>query len=320
MKPVFLSALALATALVAPVEGAFAQKSARHELLMRKAAPKPSNSPLSLRSWEPAARAWGSFIVAIATPAKNDPESLPNHRCTGVLVSRQHVLASGYCVGDARDEAAVVQPDTLEVYLGGKVDPGSRPTRVTALFRHPEYDPLSFRGDVVILKLSQPVAGPVEPIGLSSAPEASLRQSTSAGWMQDDTGDRQIIMRMTVPHVAKGRCEAIMREERIANAQHTYADIISSLNVPPELALTTWKSLTKAMPVILSNEMICAGPEDGVPCGIDAGSVLLSAPQGGAPELIGVFTHLTACEAPGVPAVYTRIAPYADWIRETIKK
>lgn len=318
MSRYILACGALAGLLTMP-DPAAAQKSTRHHRLASKAAPQPSRSALAQRSWEPAARAWGSFVVAIATPQKDDPAALPNHRCTGVLISKQHVLASGYCVAEGNDEHAVLSPDSLEIYLGARIDAGSKPLAVSEIRRHPDYDPMTFRGDLVVLRLAEPVTAPVEPVKLATAPEPPNRPATNVGWMAEGSGDRQIIMRMSVPQVSSDRCETVLRDQRIEAAQDSYVGIVSNLQVPPDVAISAWKSMTKAMPSLLSKEMMCAGPADGMPCDVDSGSVLLTSPASGAPQLVAVFSSLPVCEVPGIPAVYTRVSAYADWIREMMK-
>ena len=127
-------------------------------------------------------------------------------------------------------------------------------------------------------------------------------------------------MRMAMPPISLDRCELVMRDQRLSQAQDNFADLVARMNVPPDVALSSWKELSKAMPRLLSSDMLCAGPADGVPCDYDNGSLLLAPASGGGEELVGVFTSLEACEVPGIPAVYTRVAPFANWIRETMRK
>lgn len=314
-----VTALALAAAWHVLSGGmAAAQKSPRYDRLMQSGAPTPSRSALARKSWVPGQAAGG--IVSIATPVKSGGDGLPNHRCTGVLLSPQHVLASGFCVGEAQDEAAVVNVETIEVYTGARIDPGSRPSQVAAIFRHPTYDPMTFRGDLAILKLAEPVKGAVAPVVISQKPDSALRDVTNVGWMQDSGEARQTIMRMAVPLVSLDRCEHVMRDQRLSKAQDSFVGLVGRMNVPPEVALSSWKELSKAMPRLLSSDMLCAGPADGMPCDVDNGALMFAPGAAGGQELVGVFTSLEACEVPGIPAVYTRVAPYAGWIRKTMGK
>ena len=320
MNRLLLASAAIASAaLLALPSVAEVPKSTRHHRLAVKSAPSPSRAAQA-RDWSAASRNLGNSVVAIATPAKDDPAALPNHRCTGVLISRQHVLASGYCVSNGDDEAATLAAAEFEVYVGWRIDAASKPVKVAAVMRHPDYDPLTFRSDLVVLKLANPLPQGVEPLAITTDAEAEWKPSANVGWMKDDSGEKQALMRMSVPPVKHDRCEAVLREQRLQTAQGNFVGLASDMMVPPDAALAAWKTLTKSMPSLLGKDMLCAGPVDGMPCDADSGSLLLTMPASGQPQIIGVFSNLPVCETPGIPAVYTRAAPYAAWINDMVKK
>ena len=319
MKPrFFFSALACA-ALVALPALAEAPKSTRHHRLGAKSAPSPSRA-VQARNWVPASPVLGMSVVAIATPTRDDPAELPNHRCTGVLISRQHVLASGYCVSNGNDEAAALEATELEGYLGAQIDPASKPVKVSAVMRHPDYDPMSFRSDLVVLKLAGALAAPAEPLAIATDVEAEWKPAWNVGWMKNVNDNTQALVRMGVPPVRQERCEAALREQRLQTAQNNFVGLANDLLATPDTAQAAWKILSKSMPSLLGKDMFCAGPADGMPCDADSGSLLLSAPASGPPQIIGVFSNLPVCETPGIPAVYTRAAPYAGWIRDMVRQ
>lgn len=319
MKPLHLVSTLACAVLVALPALAQAPKSTRHHRLAAKSAPAPSRA-VHARNWAAASPVLGMSVVAIATPLKDDPAELPNHRCTGVLISRQHVLASGYCVSNGDDEAAVLEAAELEVYVGARIDAASKPVKVSAVMRHPDYDPMSFRSDLVVLKLASALPAPAEPLAIATDTEAEWKPAANVGWMRDASGNAQVLMRMGVPPVRQARCEAALREQRLQTAQNNFVGLANDLLATPDAAQAAWKLLSKSMPSLLGKDMFCAGPADGMPCDADSGSLLLSVPASGLPQIIGVFSNLPVCQTPGIPAVYTRAAPFAGWIRDMVSK
>jgi secreted trypsin-like serine protease len=273
-----------------------------------------SRSAISLRSWQVAAKVYSNHLVTVATPRQTQRGDMPNHACTGVLISRQHVLTSGSCVSETKDLGRLIDPARLEIYFGNRITGASPPLAVARVTRHPEFDATSRRSDLAILQLKEPAPEILQPMPFAS--EAGAGPITQLGWMLDGN-DHQVIADMAIPRIAADRCEAVVRDDLVEKAQTQFVDLVRSMQIRPDVAATTWRSLAGAMPKALTRGMICAAPDDGIPCDTDASALLVTQSASG-PQLIGVLSTMPSCETAGMPGLYSSVAAYLPWIQQTV--
>ena len=66
---------------------------------------------------------------------------------------------------------------------------------------------------------------------------------------------------------------------------------------------------------LMRNNMVCAGEEGKDSCSGDSGGPLA---EDGSLVLVGVTSWGQGCGRPNKPGVYTEVAYFIDWIRDTI--
>lgn len=170
---------------------------------------------------------------------------------------------------------------------------------VSSVTVHEAYDGATARGDLALLRLSEPVAlsGHAVPVCLPTAHLATreLLQTryhhisgwglrTAAGSQDQDAGGASVLRRFTVPIIPMSQC----------SPSSAHANFSSGL--------------------------ICAGYAD-IPqpsCRGDDGSPLVTL-YGSTHFLIGVVAWGRGCAAPGIYGVYTNMADYVEWVEGVMK-
>jgi len=222
--------------------------------------------------------------------------------CGGALVDARHVLTAAHCVKS-------YYPEELHVRLGDwDVNSDLEPyphldLPVSDIFLHERFFAGSLHNDLALLRLVEDVDwGLVPHVAPACLPRAHATFTGSrcwvTGWGQDafhSAGELQATLQeVDVPVVAAEECQRALRSEGLGRRFSLHPG---------------W---------------LCAGGEAGKDaCSGDGGGPLVCpAPAPDTPPrpmvLAGLVSWGVGCGRAGVPGVYTNIATYVVWIRETI--
>ena len=217
--------------------------------------------------------------------------------CGGALIDNKHVLSAAMCVNNMHPQNLLVRVGDWDVNSNREPYP-HKDMAVSDIFIHEKFSTGSLHNDLALIRLMRPLSWSdmphVAPVCLPQ-PQQNYTGSRCwvTGWGQEafnTQGELQArLQEVDVPVMGHRACEKALREQGWLGERFQ-----------------------------LHPGSVCAGGEAGKDaCQGDGGGPLVCQ-VGDSMELAGLVSWGVGCGQQGVPGVYTNIAAYVNWIRETV--
>jgi secreted trypsin-like serine protease len=271
------------------------------------------------------------FQVSLLASSARVGHEFDGHFCGGTLIRPSWILTAGHCVTTF---GGIAEPKLIDVYVGSRDFKNGERISITGLIRHPDYVPEYYDNDVALLQLSH-VPGLhyelIESANLGTESKYSVPQTpaTIIGWgATEEAQSSPILHQAEIQIIERGQCNKNIVEERAKNLDESLSNIAQNFRIDRQHLVDVHNAILKNAGPLVSDNMFCAGDPDPPSiakyardtCQGDSGGPIFVTKSDGAPLQIGIVSWGEGCGIPKLYGVYTRVAKFADWIREIVDR
>ncbi|XP_055637658.1 uncharacterized protein LOC129776190 [Toxorhynchites rutilus septentrionalis] len=218
-------------------------------------------------------------------------------KCGGTLIWVNFVLTAAHCVIDSENKAPdVIRFGDLNIE-STEGDEYAQQLKIVDIFRHPQHRFTSHYHDIALLKLEHNVTltEVVAPACLWTDEEVRFKILEATGWGRTGYAEDQtpVLLKVALKPIENVECSKVYTNGTDRKLQNG-----------------------------LQQHQICAVDEKMDTCEGDSGGPLQIKLMHNAkvtPFVVAITSFGTACGL-SAPGVYTKVAPYHDWILETMQK
>ncbi|XP_031627886.1 serine protease persephone-like isoform X2 [Contarinia nasturtii] len=236
-------------------------------------------------------------MVALGYPIKDSNDF--DFDCGGSIIGDHWVVTAAHCIKERR-KPTIIRMGKLTLHtFDDYLDPIDR--TIKQIIRHPDYSSIRKKNDIALIEFEESIefndrARPA-CIRTDTADVPENRELIITGWGSiepDRTNRSEILLKANVTTIPLNQCnQTLVKYNRFGNQP-----ALRALSSSQMCAINT-----------IDNRDACQGDS--------GGPIFLNDAKTGLSTIVGIVSFGVSCGT-NLPAIYTRIASYTDWIEKIV--